>query len=241
MTSKLHSTSGPRNSTKRPKPQPEDSNQTLILAIAVGLAYLGFVLSLGLRSIVLFSGGAIALATLGSWLWQLQTLSQTLSQTHPSNPESSTANLLNPDIFRTAIQGNHAIPAMHQTLWRSLQQEAQSIHHLAQEISHLESWVIPEILELLYGIVERLDRLAKLLILSAKLQPGTAQQQTNQRIQTQYQDLQHIRQRLHDLLDQMLVSQLDSKSLTSEPNLHIPLPSVATALQQLSTATAQPS
>lgn len=75
---------------------------------------------LGVRLIVLLSGGMIIVLAIASWYIQLKQLKK--------NPTNSSANLLETDVFLNHINHlNNQIPEASQSLWQSVQQQAQAI------------------------------------------------------------------------------------------------------------------
>ena len=115
--------------------------------------YLGFVLWLGIRLIVLVSGGVIVGVAI-----------VLLVSTTPASSILYIIKLATTDIFlsHTSFFDNQ-IPAAAQTQWRSVQQQAQTIQQIAVQIAQREPTFIPDLLETLHTVLDLIDQLVQAL------------------------------------------------------------------------------
>ncbi|MBW4644857.1 MAG: hypothetical protein KME23_18010 [Goleter apudmare HA4340-LM2] len=193
------------------------STQLLIIGLLIG--YLGFVWWLGIRLVVLLSGGVIVVLAIASWLIQLK---------HPkTNPTASSANLLQTDVFFSHISHlDHQIPDVSRPLWRSVQQQAQVIQQIAIQIAQQESTFTPDLLETLHTVLDLVDQLVQALQITPKLRTPRYRELAEQQLQSSRNRLQKTQDQLQELHDQIAVETLERRYL-STPSV------IATKLQTL--------
>ncbi|WP_427158885.1 hypothetical protein ACQFX9_23415 [Aliinostoc sp. HNIBRCY26] len=180
------------------------ATQLLIVGLLIG--YLGFVFWLGVRWIVIFSGAVIVALAIASWRWQLKR-QNTIAL-------DDTVNLLQADVFVNHINYRESkIPEASQVLWRSVKQQAVTIHQIAVEISQEESTLTPDLLETLHSILELIDRLVQALQVNTKVQTPYYQELTKQQLQSCLTRLQDTQDKLQELHDQIALDNLGNPML----------------------------
>lgn len=202
------------------------SPQTYGLFAGTALGYFGFVIWLGERPIVFGVGGAIALATLGAWLWQL----------HQASAEWA-ANLLDRATFLAQLAVlDRRFPTISQATWQEARQWAQATQGFAARIAHREPSLTPELLEALHTVLALAGQVAEALQAVEQVQSATYRPLVRQRSQASCDRLQKTHDQLQHLQDQLFLSVLDqeaTKSTTSLPlSLRLVIEANRTALQQ---------
>lgn len=179
--------------------------QTQGLWVGVLLGYISFVLWLGMRWIVLGSGALIVMLAIASWHIQLRT-----QRAH--SPVSS-ANLLQPEIFLNHITIlNDRVPEACQSLWRSVQAQAQAIQQTAAQIAQQEPTFIPDLLETLHTVLDLVDQLVQALQVTQQVQTPHYQELSQTQLQSSLDRLQQTHNQLQELRDQMALASLKQRS-----------------------------
>lgn len=167
--------------------------ETRYFTIGVAVGFTLFIVQLGLRSIVLFTGGAIALIALIYWFWQTR-----------SAAKPPSANLLEPAVFVARLDELKAnIPGWQLEHWQVIQDQALTIWAIAAQLAQQDSLLFPELIETLYSTLELVEQSAEALCLApqqpfSKVQPFNTQQQ----IQRSLEQLQMTQTQLQSLADQ---------------------------------------
>ncbi|NJO39201.1 MAG: hypothetical protein HC769_12705 [Cyanobacteria bacterium CRU_2_1] len=182
----------------------------LLLGLAIG--YIGFMGWLGIRSIVLLSGAVIVALAIVSWYRQLQSH----KTTHSATPSTSSANLLQIDVFLNHINVlNNQIPDASRSLWQSVEQQAQDIQKIATQIAAQESTFIPDLLETLHTVLDLVDQLVQALQVIQQVQTPRYRELAQQQLQSSQTRLQFTHDQLQELRDQMALEHLKQRSLTT--------------------------
>jgi signal transduction histidine kinase len=177
--------------------------QGLCLGLLIG--YISFVLWLGMRWIVLSSGGLIVVLAIAFWYAQLQTQKASYSV--------SSANLLKTEIFLIHISIlNDRVPEACQSLWRSVQAQAQAIQQTAAQIAQQESTFIPDLLETLHTVLDLVDQLVQALQVTQQVQMPHYQELSQIQLQSSLDRLQQTQDQLQELRDQMALASLEQRS-----------------------------
>jgi ElaB/YqjD/DUF883 family membrane-anchored ribosome-binding protein len=180
--------------------------QFLLVGLLVG--YVGFVLWLGVRLIVLVSGAVIVGVTIASWYTQLQSQKTT--------PSATSANLLQADVFLSHIDAlDHQIPAAARPQWRSVQQQAQVIQQIAAQIAQQESTSIPDLLETLHTVLDLVEQLVQALQVTQQVQTPRYRELAQQQLRSSQNRLQQTHDQLQELRDQIAYETLERRSSTA--------------------------
>ncbi|MEO1402910.1 MAG: hypothetical protein AAFV72_16905 [Cyanobacteria bacterium J06635_1] len=180
---------------------------TQILLVGLSVGYVGFVAWLGLRLMVLVSGGAIALTALLIWYTQPQ------KTDNVNNPHD----LLQPEIFLTQINGlGNLIPVTYQTPlyqqhWDYAQAQSQAIHQIVIAIAQQESTFIPDLLDALHTVLDLVAQLVQALKVTQQVQTPQYQDLAQQQLDTSVTRLRQTHDQLQALHDQMAVESLDRR------------------------------
>lgn len=199
--------------------------QTYALLAGTALGYFGFVVCLGGRPIVLGVGGAIALATIGAWLWQLRQASA-----------DWTANLLDRVTFLAQLAAlDRRSPAISQATWKQARQWAQATQGFAARIANQEPSLTPELIEALHTVLALAGQVAEALQAVEQVQSAIYRPLARQRLQASCDRLQKTHDQLQHLQDQLFLSALDQEATTSTTNeplsLRLVIEANRTALQ----------
>lgn len=182
--------------------------QTKFLLIGLLLGYVGFVLWLGMRLIVLVSGAVIIISAIVSWYMQLQSQRTTHSTT--------SANLLQMDVFLRHISFlNNRIPEASQPLWQSVQQQAEAIQQMATQIAQQEPTFIPDLLETLHTVLDLVNQLVQALQVIQQVQTPRYRELAQQQLQSSQTRLQQTHAQLQELCDQIALENLKQRSFTT--------------------------
>lgn len=169
-------------------------SDTQCLLIGLLLGYAGFVLWLGIRSIVLVSGAVIVGVAIAVWYAQRPSKSTSLAST----------NLLQADVFLGQIGLlNDEIPDASQSLWRSVQQQAQAIQQIAMQLAQQEPTFIPDLLETLHTALDLVDQLVRALQVTQQVQTPRYRELAQQQLQASLDRLQQTHDQLQELRDQI--------------------------------------
>jgi hypothetical protein len=180
--------------------------QLLIMGLLIG--YLGFVWWLGVRLIVILSGGVIVILAIASWYRQLKQLKK--------NPTQNSANLLQTDVFLSRIHYlDKEIPEAAQTLWQSVKQQAQEIQQITQQIAGQESTFTPDLLETLHTVLDLVEQVVQALQVTQKLQTPRYRELAQQQLQSSQNRLQKTHDQLQELHDQIALETLERRSLST--------------------------
>ena len=187
--------------------------QTYGLLAGTALGYFGFVVWLGGRWIVLGVGGAIALATIGAWLWLFCQASAGWA-----------TNLLDRATFlaQLAVLERHS-PATSQATWKQARQWAQATQGFAGRIASREPSLTPELLEALHTVLALTGQVAEALQAVEQVQSATYRPLAHQRLQANCDRLQKTHDQLQHLQDQLFLSTLDREAMTSTTSLPLSL------------------
>jgi hypothetical protein len=182
------------------------ASQLLIIGLLIG--YVSFVLWLGMRLIVLFSGAVIVVLAIASWYVQLKD--------QKTNSSDTSANLLETDVFYGHIKYIETrVPVACQSLWRSVRQQAVNIQQIAIQISQQESTLTPDLLETLHTILDLIDRLVQALQVTEKVQTSHYRELAKQQLQSSLNRLQQSQDQLQELHDQIALDNLGQPTLTT--------------------------
>lgn len=179
-------------------------SQTHLLLAGLSIGYVSFVSWLGMRSIVLLSGAAIAGTAIVSWYRQ------------PRKAAPSTANLLQADVFLNQVCClDDRIPEASQTLWRSVKQQAEAIQQIAAPLAHQEPAFIPDLLETLHTVLDLAEQLAQALQVKQQVQTPRYRKLAQQQLQNSLDRLQQTHDQLQELRDQIALGSLERRSLNA--------------------------
>lgn len=182
------------------------ASQLLIIGLLIG--YVSFVLWLGMRLIVIFSGAVIVVFAIASWYVQLKG--------QKTNSSDTSANLLEADVFYGHIKYlENRVPDACQSLWRSVRQQAVNIQQIAIQISQQESTLTPDLLETLHTILDLIDRLVQALQVTEKVQTSHYRELAKQQLQSSLNRLQKSQDQLQELHDQIALDNLGQPTLTT--------------------------
>lgn len=182
------------------------ASQLLITGLLIG--YVSFVLWLGMRLIVIFSGAVIVVLAIASWYVQLKD--------QKTNSSDTSANLLETDVFYSHIKYIETrVPVACQSLWRSVRQQAVNIQQIAIQISQQESTLTPDLLETLHTILDLIDRLVQALQVTEKVQTSHYRELAKQQLQSSLNRLQKSQDQLQELHDQIALDNLGQPTLTT--------------------------
>lgn len=182
-------------------------SQTFYLGLAIGLGYVCFVAWLGLRLIVLLTGGIIAITTIAIWFWQLR---------HDRSQPAPVADLLQPEVFlQQVIAMDPQVPAATRSTWQVAQQQAESSQQAAMQIAQYEPTLIPDVLETLHTVLALLSNLVHILQVSQQVQTPQYQAIGQQQLQRNQLQLQTTHQQLQELRDQIAIEQLEQRTVTT--------------------------
>lgn len=194
----------------RPSRNPSRLHPVQWLLMGLLLGYVSFIGWLGVRIIVLLSGGMIVGFVVA--LWYLNR-----DRHHPSHAAVS-ANLLETDVFISCIGpfSSH-IPAASQSQWRAARLQAQAIQEIAQQIAQQESTFIPDLLDTLYTVLELTEQLAQALQVTHQVQTPRYRELAQYQLKSSQARLQQTHDQLQELRDQMALADLEwtSRKATS--------------------------
>ncbi len=180
---------------------------TFYLGLAVGVGYACFVAWLGLRLIVLLTGGLIAIATIGFWFWQLR---------RDRSTPAPTPDLLQPEVFlKQLIAMEVQVPNATRSTWQVAQQQAEAIHQAATQIAQYEPTLIPDLLETLHTVLVLVTNLVQTLQVSQQVQTPQYQALGQQQLERNQLQLQTTHQQLQELRDQIAIEQLEQRTVTT--------------------------
>jgi hypothetical protein len=186
------------------------SPHTQFLLLGLAIAYISFVLWLGLRLIVLISGAVIVVVAIVSWYVQLE------RQTTTHSTSVTSANLLQTDVFLSHINSlSNQLPETSQSLWQSVRQQAKAIQRIATQIAQQEATFIPDLLETLHTVLELVDQLVQALLITQQVQTPRYRELSQQQLQSSLTRLQQTHDQLQELRDQMALENLKQRSLTT--------------------------
>ena len=187
--------------------------QTYGLLAGTALGYFGFVVWLGGRWIVLGVGGAIALATIGAWLWLFCQASAGWA-----------TNLLDRATFLAQLAVlERRSPGTSQATWKQARQWAQATQEFAGRIASREPSLTPELLEALHTVLALTGQVAEALQAVEQVQSATYRPLAHQRLQANCDRLQKTHDQLQHLQDQLFLSTLDREAMTSTTSLPLSL------------------
>ena len=180
-------------------------SQTQRLWIGLLAGYLSFVLCLGMRWIVLGSGALIVVLAIAFWYTQPRTQKATYSV--------SSANLLKAEIFSSHISIlNNQVPEACQSLWQSVQHQAESIRQTATQIAQQESTFIPDLLETLHTVLDLVEQLVQALQVTQQVQTPYYQKLSQTQLQNSLDRLQQTQNQLQELRDHLALASLEQRS-----------------------------
>lgn len=183
-------------------------SQTKLLITGVLIGYLGFVLWLGMRLIVIFSGAVIVVLAIASWYMQLQRQKR--------RTLADSANLLQLDVFLGHISYlDNQIPHACESLWRSVRQQTLTIQQITMQISQQESTLTPHLLETLHTVLDLVERLVKALQLTETVQTSHYRKSAKQQLYSSMTRLQHTEDQLQELHDKIALDNLGQPALTN--------------------------
>lgn len=175
--------------------------QTYALLVGTVVGYLGFVLWLGPRPVVLASGGGIAAAMAGGWVSSFR------RQDIPLN----TSDLLVAEVFEQQLQTIEAqVPNRAETIWRQARQWATDSQTYAAQIDQQDSLLHTELLEATHTVLGLTRQVADALQVLGKIKTPVYQQMAQERLQTSCDRLQESHHQLQQLQDQVALASLDA-------------------------------
>ncbi|MBW4613850.1 MAG: hypothetical protein KME21_11335 [Desmonostoc vinosum HA7617-LM4] len=182
-------------------------SETQLLLTGLLIGYVGFILWLGVRLIVLFSGAVIVVLAIASWYLQLKR--------QKTSSWANSANLLQIDIFLSHINClDPQIPDADHTLWLTVKQQAQAIQQIATQIAQQESTFTLDLLETLHTVLDLVDRLVQALQVTQQMQTPHYRELAQQQLQSSLTRLQQTHDQLQELRDQFALENLERRSLT---------------------------
>ncbi|MCC5599546.1 hypothetical protein [Nostoc favosum] len=200
----------------QPRGNPFQLSHTQFLVAGLLIGYISFVLWLGIRLIVLFSGAVIVVLAIASWYVQLE--GQKISSS------ATSANLLEKDVFLSHISYfNNRIPDTSQSLWRSVQLQAQAIGQIATQIAQQESTFTPDLLETLHTVLDLVDQLVQALQVIQQVQTPRYRELAQQQLESSLTRLQQTHDQLQELHDQIALESLERRSLSAPAVISIRL------------------
>lgn len=175
--------------------------QTYALLVGAAAGYLGFVLWLGPRPVVLASGGGIAAAMAGGWVSSFR------RQDSPLN----TSDLLVAEVFEQQLQAIEThVPNQAETIWRQARQWATDSQAYAAQIDQQDSLLHAELLEATHTVLGLTRQVADALQVLGKIKTPVYQQMAQERLQTSCDRLQESHHQLQRLQDQVALASLDA-------------------------------
>jgi hypothetical protein len=194
---------------------PLQFSQIYLLLVGLSVGYVGFILWLGMRPVVLLSGATIAGLTVAIWCTKLQPRKTTVA---------TSANLLQPDVFLSHICFlDRQIPDAAQLLWQSVQQRSQTIQQIAMQLAQLEPAFIPDLLETLHTVLDLIDQLVQALQITQQIQTPRYRELAQQQLETSLNRLQYTHGQLQELHDQIVCERLEQHSYTAFSSVSIRL------------------
>ncbi|MDZ8106250.1 MAG: hypothetical protein RM338_11605 [Nostoc sp. DedQUE12a] len=194
--------------TTKPKHYSLRFSDTQLLLIGLLIGYVGFVLWLGMRLIVLLSGAVIVVLAIASSYVQLKR--------PKTNSLVTSANLLEKDVFLSHIKClDNQIPDVSQPLWRSVQQQAEAIQEIATQIAEQESTFTPDLLETLHTVLDLVEQIIPVLQITPQLRMSSYREFAQQKLESSRQRLQQTHKQLQELHDQFALENLKKRSFTT--------------------------
>ena len=179
--------------------------QTYILLVATGAGSIGFIFWVGLRSIALGIGIAIALVMWTAWVWQLKS-SQLLT------PKKAHENLLDIECFQRQLRRLETkldAPSL-QELERVLFWVRET-HGFAQKIAEIEPELIPSLIEALYTILALADRAIVMTLANQQIRTSAYQKIGQQNVKTSCDRIQATHHQLQECHDRIVLDEIGNK------------------------------
>ena len=121
--------------------------------------------------------------------------------------------MLQPEIFLNHITIlNDRVPEACQSLWRSVQAQAQAIQQTAAQIAQQEPTFIPDLLETLHTVLDLVDQLVQALQVTQQVQTPHYRELSQTQLQSSLDRLQQTHDQLQELRDQMALASLKQRS-----------------------------
>ncbi|MEO1403643.1 MAG: hypothetical protein AAFV72_20695 [Cyanobacteria bacterium J06635_1] len=175
--------------------------QTYALLVGAAAGYLGFVLWLGPRPVVLASGGGIAAAMAGGWV----------SSFRRQNISLNASDLLVAEVFEQQVQAIEAqMPNRGETTWRQARKWATDSQAYAAQIDQQDSLLHAELLEATHTVLGLTRQVADALQVLGKIKTPVYQQMAQARLKTSCDRLQESHHQLQQLQDQVALASLDA-------------------------------
>ncbi|MEO0458669.1 MAG: hypothetical protein AAF152_19110 [Cyanobacteria bacterium P01_A01_bin.114] len=175
--------------------------QTYALVVGTLAGYLGFVMWLGPRPVVLVSGGGIAAVMAGGWVSGFRRQEVALNA----------SDLLTPTVFEQQLQSIEAqVPNRAETTWQQARQWAIDSQTAATQIAQQDALLHVELLEATHTVLGLTRQVADALQVMGQIKTPVYQQMAQERLQISCDRLRATRQQLQQLQDQVALASLDA-------------------------------
>jgi len=199
--------------------------RTQYLGLCLLAAYGTYLLWLGIRAIVIFSGALICVLTLFSWLLN----------PHLPIEKQDDSNLLDQTVFRARLEALCSLPRNAKSKdaglvdWQRKYAQVEGIHQIVSAIARQAPLFIPDLLDTLYTVLELFSQFTQAFLATQQLRTLQYQKVAQQQLLTSTYRLNQTHTQLQELHDQLL---------TEEMNMHSPTLSsgVSSRLQTLITS-----
>ncbi|MBE9042355.1 hypothetical protein IQ235_16400 [Oscillatoriales cyanobacterium LEGE 11467] len=179
--------------------------QNYVLLVATGAGFIGFVLSMGLRSIVLGVGIAIALGMWAAWVWQLKSSPFLISK-------KTQDNLLDIECFQEQLERLEKkldVPSRQKLeKVRFWIRETQSF---ARKIAEIEPELVPDLIEMLYTVLALADRAIVTTLANQQIRTLAYQKIGEQNLKASCDRIQATHHQLQEFHDRLVLNQVGNQ------------------------------
>jgi hypothetical protein len=178
--------------------------QSYFVLAGTGLSYLLFVMWLGMRSLVLIVGGAIALTMIGVWLWYIKDIEVKVKSTELGSLEGN--NLLNREVFLKLLPTLEFENSKEsRSTWQVVHHWAESSQTYCMKIAEQEPTLIPDLLDALHTVSALSQEIAETLQAMEQLQTSNYRRLAEEGIRASCDRLKSSYEKLQNLHDQAIL------------------------------------
>jgi hypothetical protein len=182
--------------------------QSYFIFAGTGLGYLLFVMWLGMRSLVLIVGGAIALTMIFVWLWYIKDIEVKVSSTELESLETSdlSSDLLNREVFLKLLPTLEFENSKEsRSTWQVVSHWAESSQTYCMKIAEQEPTLIPDLLDALHTVLALSQEIAETLQAMEQLQTSNYRRLAEESIRASCDRLKSSYEKLQNLHDQAIL------------------------------------
>ncbi len=182
--------------------------RTQYLGLCLLAAYGTYLLWLGIRPIVIFSGALICILTLFSWLLN----------SRPSVEKQDDSNLLDQTIFHARLEALCSLSRNAKSKdaglidWQRKYAQVEGIHQVVSAIAHQAPLFIPDLLDTLHTVLELFSQFTQAFLATQQLKTLQYQKIAQQQLLASTYRLNQTHTQLQELHDQLLTEDMDMHS-----------------------------